>query len=238
MTTPPPPAIVFDFDGVVVDSEPLHYQAFVMVGKSIGFSFTYDQYVASYIGFDDRDAFRLMLAVSGQETAEKAIEDRLEGLCAAKQQAFDVLAPMAAKSGSIAIPGALELIDRAHAAGRPIAIASGATQADIHLMLTLLDRRDRFEIIVAADDVEKSKPDPSTYALAAERLGVAPSACLAIEDTKAGLMSAQAAGLMTLGLATTGPAEHLALAGRVLDDLSGVTLEQLDGWYGVSISDL
>ena len=228
MPAPSPPAIVFDFDGVVVDSEPLHYQAFVMVGKSIGFSFSYDQYVAQYIGFDDRDAFRLMLAVSGED----ATDERLAQLCADKQKAFDVLAPMAAASGAIAIPGALDLIDAAHAAGRPMAIASGATQADIHLMLTLLDRRDRFELIVAADDVEKSKPDPSTYALAAERLGIDPARCLAIEDTKAGLMSAQGAGMMTLGLTTTGSAEHLAMAGRVLDDLSGVTLAQLDAWYG------
>ncbi|MEE9403436.1 MAG: HAD family phosphatase [Algisphaera sp.] len=221
-------AIVFDFDGVVVDSEPLHYQAFVMVGKSIGFDFTYDQYLAQYIGFDDRDAFRLMLAVSGEE----ATDDRLAHLCESKQKAFDVLAPMAANSGSIAIPGALELIDAAHAAGRPIAIASGATQADIHLMLTLLGRRDRFDIIVAADDVAQSKPDPTTYAMAVEKLGVNPATALAIEDTKAGLLSAQGAGLQTLGLATTAPADHLDITDRVLDDLTGVTLEQLDTWYG------
>jgi len=73
-----PPAIVFDFDGVVVDSEPLHYQAFVMVGKSIGFSFSYAQYLAQYIGFDGRDAFRLMLAVSGED----ATDERLAELCA------------------------------------------------------------------------------------------------------------------------------------------------------------
>ena len=224
------PALIFDFDGVVVDSEPLHYQAFVMVGKSIGFAFSYDQYVAQYIGFDDRDAFRLMLAVSGED----ATDDQLAELCESKQRAFDALAPLAAKSGSIAIPGTLDLIDAAHAAGRPMAIASGATGADIELMLNLLERRDRFGVIVSADDVAKSKPDPATYARAAERLGVDPARCLAIEDTKAGLLSAKGAGMMTLGLTTTHDAAHLDLADRVIGDLDGVTLATIDGWFGSS----
>ena len=73
-------AIVFDFDGVIVDSEPLHYQAFVMVGKGIGFEFSYEEYLATYIGFDDRDAFRVMLEASGEEvTAERVAELLVKG---------------------------------------------------------------------------------------------------------------------------------------------------------------
>ncbi|MEM7627293.1 MAG: HAD family phosphatase [Planctomycetota bacterium] len=220
-------AIVFDFDGVIVDSEPLHYQAFVMVGKGIGFEFTYEEYLATYIGFDDRDAFRLMLQVSGQEPTD----DRVAELCAMKQPAFNAVAKMNAANGAIAIPGALELIDECHQTDLPRAIASGATREDIELMLDLLDRRDRFDVIVTADDVQYSKPDPTSYALAVERLGIDPGNALAIEDTAAGLASAQGAGLMTLGLTTTGPAEPLAAAVRVIDDLDGVDLEQLKLWY-------
>ena len=220
-------AIVFDFDGVIVDSEPLHYQAFVMVGKAIGFEFSYEEYLATYIGFDDRDAFRVMLEAAGQEvTAQRVAE-----LCAQKQPMFDAVAKMGASQGSLAIPGALELIDECAQVELPRAIASGATRADIDLMLELLDRRDRFEVVVTADDVEFSKPDPTSYAMAVEELGVDPANALAIEDTAAGLSSAQGAGLMTLGLATTGPAEAIAQAGRVIDDLSGVDLEQLKLWY-------
>lgn len=221
-------AIVFDFDGVIVDSEPLHYQAFVMVGKSIGFEFTYDQYLAQYIGFDDRDAFRLMLAVSGEEPTEQRVAE----LCAMKQPAFDAIVKMGAASEGIAIPGALALMDACAEAGFPIAIASGATRADIELMLELLERRALFDVIVTADDVEHSKPDPASYAMAADRLGVTAGNCLAIEDTAAGLASAKGAGLQTLGLATTGSADALSAAGRVIDDLQGVTLEQLNAWYG------
>lgn len=220
-------AIVFDFDGVIVDSEPLHYQAFVMVGKGIGFEFSYEEYLATYIGFDDRDAFRVML----QATGEEVTDDKVAELCAMKQPAFNAVTKMSAANGTIAIPGALELIDECHQVDLPRAIASGATREDIELMLDLLDRRDRFDIIVTADDVEFSKPDPTSYALAVERLGVESGRALAIEDTAAGLASAQGAGLMTLGLTTTGPAEPLAEAQRVIEDLTGVDLEQLKLWY-------
>ena len=223
-------AIVFDFDGVIVDSEPLHYQAFVLVGKSIGFEFTYEQYLARFIGFDDRDAFRLMLLEAEQDPTDQRVAE----LCKVKQSAFDAVVAAAAQGGGqgLAIPGALALIDEVHEAGLPRAIASGATRADIDLMLGLLGRSDRFEVIVTADDVAQSKPDPASYALAARRLGIDPANCLAIEDTKAGLMSARDAGMMTLALTTTGPAEHLADAGRVIEDLQNVDLDQLRRWYG------
>ncbi len=220
-------AIVFDFDGVIVDSEPLHYRAFLEVGRDLGVTFSYDDYLAEYVGFDDRDAFRHMLANAERPVDEAAVA----ALCDRKQPAFDELVKRELDAEAFAIPGALTLIDGCHAAGLPIAVASGATRADIDLMLGMLGRRDRFEVIVTADDVARSKPDPASYALAAERLGVAPGCCLAIEDTAAGLASAAGAGLLTLGLTTTTDAPALAAAGRVLPDLSGVTLDQLRAWY-------
>ena len=221
-------AIVFDFDGVIVDSEPLHYQAFVLVGKSIGFTFSWEQYLATYIGFDDRDAFRVMLESAGRDAGDAQIAD----LCTRKQAAFDAVALSGTSRETLAIPGALPLIDECHALDLPRAIASGATRQDIDLMLGLLQRGGHFEVIVTADDVERSKPDPASYALAAARLGVRPGRTLAIEDTVAGLTSARDAGLMTLALSTTADAEHLEpFADRVIDNLDGIDMEQLRMWY-------
>lgn len=232
-----PKAIIFDFDGVIVDSEPLHYQAFVLVGKSFNFDFTWEQYMAQYIGFDDRDAFRYMLAqaIEGGHTPDiDDLQETLNELIEKKRLAFEALAEM----GTAAILGSVELIEEAHDAGLPIAIASGAVHADIEQMLRLLKIRDKFEIIVAADDVEHSKPDPTTYAMAFEKLaakypdaGLTLQTTLAIEDTSAGLGSAIGAGLQTLALRTTSPAEALQKAGRVVEDLSGVTLATLNKWY-------
>ncbi len=221
-------AIVFDFDGVLVDSEPLHYQAFVLIARSLGIELTFEQYVQTYIGFDDRDAFRVMLEVIG----EAPTPQRIAELSAAKQPAFNTIAESAAASGSIAVPGAVELLDRAIDAGLKVAIASGATRADIELMLGILDRRDRFKVIVSADDVEHSKPDPASYAKAAAALGVSTDRCLAIEDTVAGLRSASAAGLKTLAVTTTHEAALLEPeADRVVETLEGVTPDQLKQWF-------
>ncbi|MEM1445189.1 MAG: HAD family phosphatase [Planctomycetota bacterium] len=218
-------AIVFDFDGVLVDSEPLHYQAFVLIARSLGLELTFEQYVKTYIGFDDRDAFRVMLEVTGREATEAAVAE----LCAKKQPAFDALAKA---TGELALPGSIELVDAAKAAGLKIAIASGATRADIDLMLGLLDRSEAFEEIVTADDVKHSKPDPASYAQAAAAIGVNPGLCLAIEDTRAGLQSATDAGLRTLAITTSHEADELAgHAERVVESLAAVTPERLQAWY-------
>lgn len=232
-----PKAIIFDFDGVIVDSEPLHYQAFVLVGKSFNFDFTWEQYLTQYIGFDDRDAFRYMLAQAieaGHTPDVHDVNKTIAELIEKKQHAFEAIA----QTGTAAILGSVELIEEAHAANLPIAIASGATHADIDQMLTLLGIRDKFDIIVAADDVEHSKPDPTTYRLAFEKLAakhphanLTPDTTLAIEDTHAGLDSAIGAGLQTLALTTTSPAKVLEKAGRVVEDLAGITLGTLNKWY-------
>lgn len=235
-----PQAIIFDFDGVIVDSEPLHYQAFAMVGKSFGFDFAWERYLAQFIGLDDGDAFKYMLveAIEGGDRPEiEDVEATVAVLCDQKRTAFEAL--VAAQAA--AVPGALELIDQAHAAGLPIAIATGSLRAEIEQMLGLMKRRDRFEVIVTADDVDRYKPDPMPYAKALDGLralhpaaGLTADNTLAIEDTPGGLNSAIGAGLNTLALATTSPEEVLkdAGAGRVIEDLSGVTLGDLEAWYG------
>jgi len=223
-------AIVFDFDGVIVDSEPLHHRAFVEVAAPMGLDLDYPTYLRQYIGFDDRDAFRAMMQQLGREADDQTIAR----LGREKAAAFERLAAEAVTP----IPGAIELIRAATDAELPIAIASGATRADIDLMLDALGITHHFEAIVSADDVARSKPDPKSYALAVQRLTayhpgleLRPGDCLAIEDTAAGIASARGAGLMTLGLTTTGPAEALEDAQRVIDSLAGITIEQLRAWY-------
>jgi beta-phosphoglucomutase len=222
-------AIVFDFDGVVVDSEPVHYKAFMELGKGFGVAFDYEHYLRYYVGFDDRDAIRSMLIEGGMPAEDSHIAE----LRQQKQLVFEQLVGQ----GAAAIPGAVELIDEAYSQ-LPIAIGSGATTLDIELMLDSIGKRDRFEIIVSSDHVSRSKPDPTTYRMAVEQLAdkhpeleLTPGDCLAIEDTAAGIESARGAGLMTLGLATTGSATLLSRASRVEQTLQGVTLTKLHEWF-------
>jgi len=223
-------AIIWDFDGVIVDSEPAHYRAFLEVVEPMGVRFDYATYLERYVGYDDRDGFDVILKDGGQPVPEGPAR---QTLCDRKAEAFDKI--MAAEAR--ALPGAVELIDQASGQLHQ-AIASGATRRDIDGVLKQIKLQDRFPVIVSADDVAKSKPDPASYRQAVEKLAeyhgepLEPGQCLAIEDTAAGIASANAAGLMTLGLTTTGGAEALHEAQRVEPGLGEIDLETLRQWYG------
>ncbi len=218
-------AIVFDFDGVLVDSEPLHYRAFLRLLEPMGMGFEYRDYLADYAGFDDRDLLRTVY-----HQHDKPLDDtELKTLIDRKADAFEQIV----SEGIAPLPGAADFVR--HASARlPIAIASGALARDIDLILPAIgaDLPERFETMVTADQVTRSKPDPETYRLAAQRLGIEPAHCLAIEDTDPGLVAAVTAGMRTIGLPNTYPAEALGHAERVIDSLEGLTVEQIQSWFG------
>jgi HAD superfamily hydrolase (TIGR01509 family) len=226
-------SLVFDFDGVIVDSEPLHHRAFVRVAKTLGYEMSWEQYLAEFVGYDDRDAFRVILGHAPGRPAPDGVEQRIAQLVQEKAVAFE----LEVDEGVDAIPGSVELIQQL--VGKlPIAIASGATQLDIRIILAKLGLENVFDVTVTADDVQRSKPDPESYAKAVALLAarypqnnITPSTSLAIEDTATGICSARGAGLHVLGLTTTGPAELLHQASRVIPNLQGVDLEQLRAWF-------
>jgi HAD superfamily hydrolase (TIGR01509 family) len=198
-----PQAVIFDFDGVLVDSEPAHYRAFQAVLGPLGLGYDWDTYLAHYMGFDDRDGFREALRAAGRPVPEG--ED-LEALIRAKTEAFE--AEM--RAGLTPIPGAAACVHRL--AGYPRAVCSGALRSEIEPTLAALGIEEAMLTVVAADDVARSKPDPESYDLARRRLGEAvgrdldPAACVAIEDTPTGVASARSAGLCVVGLALDGGA--------------------------------
>jgi beta-phosphoglucomutase len=220
-------AIVFDFDGVLVDSEPLHWRAFLRIVEPMGVQFGYGKYLDEYVGHDDRDFFRAV----ARDFKLKISDADYPRLIREKAEAFQAIVG----EGIAALPGAVELV-RSSAKAMPIAIASGALRRDIDLILASLSKDGSlaasFRAIVTADEVAKSKPDPESYRVAVQRLGLDPAPCLAIEDTPAGLRSAKGAGLQTLGVAQSLGAEKLAIADRVVPTLAGVTVDQLQEWFG------
>lgn len=206
-------AVIFDFDGVIVDSEQLHWSAFNRVLSSCGTTISWDDYIQTYIGFDDRDTFR---------TARPGIgNDELNRLIAQKAAAFQELLET---EGTPALPGAVELIQEL--SGKiPLAICSGALREDIQPVLTRLGIDSAFNTIVTADDTHISKPDPAPYLLAVERLGI--NQAVAIEDTPAGIASAKGAGLNVLAVTNSYGKEDLQQADRIVDSLFDVTLSDL-----------
>ncbi|MAE67944.1 MAG: HAD family hydrolase [Phycisphaeraceae bacterium] len=232
-------AIVFDFDGVIVDTERLHHEAFLEVVAPFGVRFDYREYVEHLIGYDDRDVFRVLLARAAGAAGDcgpAAFDGDPARIEALKQEKGEVFARMATQS-AVPIPGVLEFLDDI-ASRVPAAISSGATAGDIGLILGGLQRRDRFDPIVTADDVTRSKPDPECYRRAVEGLAVRhpdldlqPGDCLAIEDTPAGIEAARRAGLRVLGLATSMPEGQLRGADRVIGSFDEISFESLRAWF-------
>ena len=205
-------AIVFDFDGVIANSEPLHFRAFRDVLATEGVTLSEQAYYAQYLGFDDVGVFRAM----GIEAT------RIDDLV--KQKAIRIEA--LERDDSILFPGAAAAIRRL-AASVPLAIASGAIGAEIRRVLAREQLSQFFVTVVSADDTPKSKPAPDPYLCAVAQLDQACGGrllardCVAIEDSHWGLDSARAAGLRTVAVTHTYDASTL-VADRVvgaLDDL-------------------
>jgi len=218
-------AVVFDFDGIIVDSEPLHYRAFQNVLEPLGAGYSWDEYVERYMGFDDRDAFREAFRVHGRHLDESD----LVGLIAAKADCFQEVIT----AGIMPYPGVVELINSL-AGAVPLAISSGALRSDIVPILAMLGLENAFDRLVTADEVAVSKPDPASYRLAVHRLqeafpsvGITPDQCLAIEDTPAGISSAVGAGLKVLAVTNSYPAGELGRATVIAESLAGLTIEDL-----------
>ena len=192
-------AIVFDFDGVIANSEPLHYRAFRDVLDESGITLSEQDYYARYLGFDDVGVFKAVALDRGVDWGDK----RIAGLVKSKAHEMERLEANA----SILFPGAQAAIHRA-AALVPLAIASGALGAEIRRVLDREKLTSYFKAIVAAEDTAVSKPAAEPYLRALALLATVcgplePADSVAIEDSPWGLQSARAAGLHTVAVAHT-----------------------------------
>jgi beta-phosphoglucomutase len=220
-------AIIFDFDGVIADSERLHLRAFQEVLAPLGLSLPEEVYYADYLGYDDAGVFRKYASDQGLEW-DQAMRDRL---LAAKGERFEALTV----SGEMLFPGAASFIREA-AEAVPLAIASGALTHEIEEILGRAGLRECFRAIVGADQTERSKPSPDPYLEAFDRLrrsgrAIEPSRTVAIEDSHWGLVSAATAKLRVVAVSTSYPAAELAphaeLVVSGLDVLSLAALNEL-----------
>lgn len=225
-------AVVFDFDGVLANSEPLHLRAYQSVLSAHGLSLSAQEYYETYLGFDDETVFREL----ARERNLPVTEDWVTGLTAEKGRALQKLL----RAASPLFPGAAATV-RAMAARVPVGLASGALRHEIVQVLEAEDLPDVFTAIVAVGDTPRSKPAPDPYARAVELIETAtgspldPDRVVAVEDSLQGLASARAAGLRTVALATTYRPELLKEAALVLPDISSVTYDRLAALWPQSV---
>jgi beta-phosphoglucomutase len=213
-------AIVFDFDGVIANSEPLHFRAFRDVLVERGIALAEREYYDRYLGFDDVGAFEEIARDRGVPLTARDLAE----LAASKALRMEALE----RDGSVLFPGAREAIQRMAALG-PTAIASGAIRAEILRVLEHEQLTRFFRAIVGAEDARRSKPAPDPYLRAVELLSqdadrpLRAEECAAIEDSRWGLESARAAGLRVIGITHTYTSDALPGTDAVIDHLDQLT---------------
>jgi len=207
-------AVVFDFDGVLVDSEPLHLATYQEVLASLGVMLTREDYYGNLLGYSDEDVFRVIAAQHGWTWNS----GQIAALITQKSEIFDA----AVASGSVLYPGAAACIERL-AEAFPLGIASGALAHEIETVLTGARLAQHFRFIVGAGDTPNSKPAPDPYLRAAELHGLPASECVAIEDSRWGIESAKVAGMKCVGITNTYPASELTAADHVISSLEEFT---------------
>ena len=216
--------VVFDFDGVIADTEPLHLGAYQDVLTDTALSLDAKDYYERYLGYDDMGVFTALSRDQGV-----ALDARdVRRLVQAKGRRFKDRV----RGANVLFPDAAACIEQL-AAHVPLGIASGALHDEIEAILTTTRLWQHFKVIVAADDVPQSKPAPDSYQRAVRLLGGRgtspdPSGYVAVEDSVWGIRAARAAGLRCVALTSSYPAEALASADLVLSGLGELELSQLE----------
>lgn len=200
MTFPTPPrAVIFDLDGVIIDSEPLHERATLAAGAQLGIEVSDDVFDAFRGQTDEAIAAHL---------AQQANHVDPEAFLAAKHAAYEALL-----DELTLMPEVIDFIEALHTWTRPMALVTSTARHDQERTFEQFDLAPYFAVVVTAGDVTQAKPHPEPYRQAVHRLEMEPAACLVIEDSTHGVTAARRAGCMVVGFCSSFPAHALNEAG-------------------------
>ena len=210
-------AVIFDFDGVISNSEPSHFAAVNKVLADFNIQIGEKDYYAEYLGFTDYELFESVAKKHKTDYNGISIETLIERKAFFFQELI--------RQSNHLIDGIVELVAEIKKNNIKLAINSGACLADIKVMLAGSAIENSFDVIVAADDVEKGKPDPEGYLLALEKLNrisdtpISAGQCVVIEDSHWGILSAKKAGMKVIAVTNSYPAKELAGSDLIIDSV-------------------
>ena len=215
MLSPAQCAVLFDLDGVIVDSKEVHYLAFKRLADEEGLAFGPEDFKKIF-GMHNNDIFPILFG-------GPVPQERIDAL-AEHKEAFvrDMV-----RGRVEALPGVKGLIPALHAAGFYLAIGTSTPLANVELILGELELRNYFRFIISAEDVTEGKPNPQVFLLGAQRLGIPPERCVVVEDAVAGVQAAHNGGMKALAVTTNHSREALGKAERVVDSLAEVGPEDM-----------
>lgn len=218
-------AIIFDFDGVIADTEPLHFEGLRRTLAEIQITLTEQDYYTDYLGFDDRGCILEALRVNDRPISSSQVEDLMVKKATAYMASI--------KEHLVIFPGVKAFIEEA-AATYPLAIASGALRPEIELVLEQIGIRNAFGHITSAEDVANGKPHPEPFLQALAGLNrrqstsaIPAGSCLVIEDSRPGIRAAKAAGMRVLAVTNTHTAQDLHEADAITMSLNETRLNEV-----------
>lgn len=213
-----PLAVIFDVDGVLIDSYQPHFRSWQQLFAEMDIEFSEDTFRSTF-GRTNRDIFETLYDGELSDERIRELGDRKEALYREQiRQDFP------------AMPGAVELLEALAGKGYKLAVGSSGPPANIALTLEKMNWQQRIDAQVTADDVERGKPDPQVFQIAAQRLGVSPERCAVVEDAPQGIEAANRAGMTSIGLTGTVDRARLTAADLVverLDELSPQRIAEL-----------
>jgi beta-phosphoglucomutase len=215
-----PGALLFDFDGVIVDSEPMHERGLRVGVAKLGMKYPDPTPTLNLVGLADRDAYRIICGLHDREPSDAEFAELSREKWVYAQQSF-------LTDGAPVFPGTLALMRAGAAAGVPMGICSGARRNEIEHVVKALGIGGMLGFIISADDVRRSKPDPEPYLKAVGKVGVDPSRCVTIEDTDKGIASAKSAGIRVVAVGHTMSRDRLTAADRFVQSVDELSLSDL-----------
>ncbi len=220
-------AIIFDFDGIIVDSEPLIMQLTKEMAAQQGWLLSEEEYYRDYLALDDRAIIEQLYRTHGLGCDTRRRDELVEWKARTYMETI--------REGLPPMPGAVDFVRKA-AERYPLAIASGSMRHEIEYLLGKLGLREAFGVIASAEDTERSKPDPQIYICALERLRQLPGLssgllhadeCVAIEDAPAGVRAAHAAGMKCIAITHSRPSGDLLHADALFHTFPEIDLDSL-----------
>lgn len=197
-------------NGVIIDDEHIHEQAFAQIMKTYGTELTHQAYLDCCAGRTDAAGFE-------QLSEQLSVSIEIDKALKAKAVAYLKLFPKHKR----AYPGVIELINFLHN-HFALALTTSSSKMEADLVLAAFNIKDAFRVVVTADDVSKGKPDPQPYVLTASRLSIDPAECVVIEDSTSGVRSAKAVGMTCIAITTTHSASDFSQADMVVDSFAAI----------------
>ena len=207
--------VIFDMDGVLADTGPIHFKSWVKIAKEIGVEFTRD--------FFEQTFGQLSTTITRKLVGPGVDETLVKEWANLKEQYYREMIRGKLKT----LPGVIDIIEDLKSEGFTLAIGSSGPSKNVELLLTTLKIKKYFDVIITAAEVKKGKPEPDVFLFAANQLKINPKNCIVIEDAPVGIEAARRAGMLSIALTTTHNEKELLEANLIVNDLSNVSLNDI-----------